>query len=643
MSAAVGATYRQPMPARPLQTDPALWRELAQQLRVDAVRATAAAGSGHPSSGMSAADLMAVLLAGHLRYDFNHPEDPGNDHLIFSKGHASPLLYALYRAAGAITDDELLTYRRAGSRLGGHPTPELPWVDVATGSLGLGLPVGVGIALAGRALERMPYRVFVLAGDSELTEGSMWEAFARADHAGLDNLVVIVDVNRLGQSGETMLGSDTAAYAARVQAFGWRAIEVDGHDVTAIDRAYTEALEPDGRPVAIIARTVKGKGVAAIEDRNGFHGKPLADPDAAIAELGGLRDLRVPPQRPPAALGASLPPRGRVRLPWWSPGELVATRRAYGEALRAVGAAEPRVVAMDGEVGNSTYSELFREAFPERYFEMYVAEQQMVAAAIGFQARGRIPFASTFAAFWTRAHDFIRMAAVSRADIRLVGSHTGVTVGEDGPSQMALEDIAMFRAVHDSTVLVTSDANQTAALVEAMLDRPGVVYLRTVRMATPVLYAPGEHFPVGGSRTLRSTPRDSVTLLATGVTVHEALAAADLLATTGLHARVIDLYSVKPLDAATVAAATSETGNVIVAEDHWAQGGLGDAVLGALADADVHARVRRLAVHAMPTSGRPQELLWRSGIDRTWIAAAARDLVDADPQGAATRQLSIGR
>jgi transketolase len=616
------------MSARPPQTGPALWRELAQQLRVDAVRATAAAGSGHPSSGMSAADLMAVLLARHLRYDFDHPEDPANDHLIFSKGHASPLLYALYRAAGAISDDELLTYRRAGSRLEGHPTPRLPWVDVATGSLGLGLPVGVGIALAGRALERMPYRVFVLAGDSELAEGSMWEAFARAGHAGLDNLVVIVDVNRLGQSGETMLGSDTAAYAARVQAFGWRAIEVDGHDVQAIDRAYAEALEPDGRPVAIVARTVKGKGVAAIEDRNGFHGKPLADPDAAIAELGGLRDLHLPPQRPPAAPPAALPPRRPLRLPSWSPGELVATRRAYGEALRAVGAAEPRVVAMDGEVGNSTYSGLFREAFPERYFEMYVAEQQMVAAAIGFQARGRIPFASTFAAFWTRAHDFIRMAAVSRADIRLVGSHTGVTVGEDGPSQMALEDIAMFRAIHGSTVLVASDANQTAALVEAMLDRPGVTYLRTLRMATPVIYAPGERFPVGGSRTLRSSRDDRVTLLAAGVTVHEALAAADLLATTGLHARVIDLYSVKPLDAATVAAAAHETGNVIVAEDHWAQGGLGDAVLAALADADVGARVRRLAVNAMPTSGRPQELLWRSGIDRTWVATAARDLAE---------------
>jgi transketolase len=622
--------------------DPSLWRELAQQLRVDAVRATAAAGSGHPSSGMSAADLIAVLLARHLRYDFDHPEDPANDHLIFSKGHASPLLYALYRAAGAITDEELMSYRRLGSRLEGHPTPRLPWVDVATGSLGLGLPVGVGIALAGKALDRLPYRVWVLAGDSELAEGSMWEAFARAAHAGLDNLVAIVDVNRLGQSGETMLGWDTATYAARARAFGWRAIEIDGHDVNAIDRAYAQALEPDGRPVAIFARTIKGRGVAAIENRNGFHGKPLADPEAAIAELDGPRALLIPPQRPiTAAPRVPLPRLAPVRLPSWSPGELVATRRAYGEALRAIGAAEPRVVAMDGEVGNSTYSELFRDAFPERYFEMFVAEQQMVAAAIGLQARGRIPFASTFAAFWTRAHDFIRMAAISRAHIRLVGSHTGVTVGEDGPSQMALEDIAMFRAIHDSTVLVTSDANQTAALVEAMLDQPGVVYLRTLRMPTPVIYPPGDRFPIGGSRTLRSSPHDHVTLLAAGITVHEAVAAADTLAATGIRARVIDLYSVKPLDTSTVIQAAHETGNLIVAEDHWAQGGVGDAVLETLADADRDARVRRLAVHTMPTSGRPEELLRWAGIDRNRITTAARELLQQDTVG--DRQLRVAR
>jgi transketolase len=606
-----------------------MWRELAQQLRVDAVRATAAAGSGHPSSGMSAADLMAVLLARHLRYDFDAPQEPTNDHLIFSKGHASPLLYALYRAAGAITDEELMTYRQLGSRLEGHPTPRLPWVDVATGSLGLGLPVGVGIALAGKKLDRLPYHVWVPTGDSELAEGSIWEAFARAAHAGLDNLIAIADVNRLGQSGETMLGWNTASYAVRAGAFGWRAIEIDGHNLHEIDNAYTQALDSDGRPVVIFARTVKGRGVAAIENRNGFHGKPLADPDAAIRELGGVRSLHIPPRRPTATSAlVAAPADSLVDRPSWQPGGLIATRRAYGEALRAIGAANRRVVAMDGEVGNSTYSEVFRDAFPERYFEMYVAEQQMVAAAIGLQARGRIPFASTFAAFWTRAHDFIRMAAVSRANIRLVGSHTGVTVGEDGPSQMALEDIAMFRAIHDSTVLVASDANQTAALVESMLDRPGVVYLRTLRMATPVIYTPGESFPIGGSHTLHSSRDDRVTLLAAGVTVHESLAAADILTAYGIHARVIDLYSIKPLDAAAVIAAARETGNVIIAEDHWAQGGLADAVLETLADADSHARVRRLAVHTMPTSGRPEELLWHAGIDRTWIATVARDLLE---------------
>jgi transketolase len=614
----------------PDTSSPTLWRSLAQQLRVDAVRAVAAAGSGHPTSAMSAADLMAVLLARHLRYDFARPSHPGNDHLIFSKGHASPLLYALYRATGAIADDELLTYRRLGSRLEGHPTPRLPWVDVATGSLGLGLPVGVGIALAGKELERAPFRVWVLAGDSELAEGSIWEAFARASHAGLDNLTVIVDVNRLGQSGATMLGWDTAAYAARARAFGWRAIVIDGHDVEAIDGAYADALRSDGRPVAIFARTVKGRGVTAVEDRAGFHGKPLENPEAAIAELGGRTDLVVAPLRPGTAAPASLPPRLAPVLPSWPVGDSVASRYAYGAALAAVGTANARVVAMDGEVGNSTYSHLFQEAHPDRFFEMFVAEQQMAAAAIGMQRRGWVPFASTFAAFWTRAHDFLRMAAISRANLRIVGSHTGVTVGEDGPSQMALEDIAMFRAIHGSTVLVASDANQTARLVAEMVDRPGIVYLRTLRMATPVLYAPDEDFAIGGSRTLRRSERDDVALLAAGATVHEALASAAELADAGIRARVIDLYSVKPLDRDAVIDAARQTGAIVVAEDHWIEGGVGAAVLDALADAGVHARVRRLAVTAMPTSGRPAELLRWAGIDRHAITHAARSLTGTD-------------
>jgi transketolase len=604
--------------------------ELGQQLRVDSVRSSSAANSGHPTSSMSAADLMAVLLARHLRYDFDRPQDPANDHLIFSKGHASPLLYAMYRAAGAVTDEEFLSYRRLGSRLEGHPTPRLPWVDVATGSLGLGLPVGVGIALAGKALDHLGYRVWVLTGDSELAEGSMWEAFARAAHAGLDNLVAIVDVNRLGQSGETMVGWDTAVYAARARAFGWRAIEIDGHDVEAIDHALGDASEPDGRPVVIFARTRKGRGVAAIEDRNGFHGKPLVDPEAAIEELGGRRDMVVAPLPPVLAPAPAAPSSSPLRLPSWRVGERVSTRRAYGEALRAVGAAEPRIVAMDGEVGNSTYSQLFGDAFPERYFEMYVAEQQMVATAIGLQSRGWIPFASTFAAFWTRAHDFIRRAAISDADIRLVGSHTGVAVGEDGPSQMALEDLAGFRAVHGSTVLVASDANQTARLVEALAARPGVAYLRTMRMDTPVLYPPEELFPIGRTKLLRAGDRDRVVLVGAGITVHEALAAADLLAADGIAARVLDVYSVKPLDVHAVAAAAKATGAVVVAEDHRPEGGLGDAVLEALADRGVPVPVARLAVNEMPTSGSPAELLRWAGIDRESIAAAARSLIEEE-------------
>jgi transketolase len=430
------------------------WRELGQQLRVDSVRASAAAGSGHPTSSMSAADLMAVLLAKHLRYDSDRPDEPANDHLIFSKGHASPLLYSMFKAGGAISDEELLSFRKLGSRFEGHPTPQIPWVDLATGSLGQGLPGAVGVALAGKRLDRLPYRAWVLCGDSEMAEGSIWEAFDHSSHERLDNLVAIIDVNRLGQRGETMLGWDTAAYARRAIAFGWRAIEIDGHDVEEIDDAYKQVLDPDGRPVAVIARTVKGKGVAAVENRKGFHGKPLDDPDAAIRELGGLRNLTVRPHAPDA--DGPAPHRFKadeVPAAAWKRGEQVATRRGFGEALAALGAADGRVVALDGEVGNSTYTQLFAEAHPERYFQTYIAEQQLVANAVGLQVRGWIPFAGTFAAFLSGAYDFIRMAAVSRADIRLVGSRCGVSIGQDGPSQMGLEDIAALRSVHDSTVL----------------------------------------------------------------------------------------------------------------------------------------------------------------------------------------------
>jgi transketolase len=577
---------------------------------------------------MSAADLMSVLLAKYLRYDFDAPDDPRNDHLVFSKGHASPLLYSMYKAAGAITDEELLTFRKFGSRLEGHPTPVLPWVDVATGSLGQGLPYGVGIALAGKRLDRLPYRIWVLCGDSEMAEGSMWEAFEHAWHEKLDNLIAIIDVNRLGQRGETMHGWDLDSYAKRAEAFGWHAIEIDGHDVEAIDAAYAEALETSGTPTVIVAKTIKGKGVKAVENKDGFHGKALDDPEAAIEELGGIRNITIDVAKP--ELGE--PHRfehGTLELPTYEVGDDVATRKAYGDTLKALGDGRGDVVALDGEVSNSTFAEIFRDAHPDRYFEMYIAEQQMVAAAVGIQVRGWKPYASTFAAFLSRAYDFVRMAAISRANLKLVGSHAGVSIGEDGPSQMALEDLAAFRAVHGSTVLYPSDANQTAKLVEAMADLDGIVFLRTTRANTPVLYEAGEDFPVGVAKVVRSSDDDDVTLIGAGITLHEALKAADALAEQGVTARVIDLYSVKPVDGETLRAAAEATGLFVVVEDHWPEGGLAGAVLSVFADSDERPRVKHLAVRDMPGSGAPAELLAAAGIDAEHIATAARALVES--------------
>jgi transketolase len=606
------------------------WQELGQQLRVDSIRAAAVTSSGHPTSSMSAADLMAVLVDKYLRYDFENADDPRNDHLVFSKGHASPLLYAIYKAVGAISDEELLTFRKLGSPLEGHPTPVLPWVDVATGSLGQGLPIAVGIALAGKRLDRLPYHVWALCGDSETAEGSMWEAFEHAAHEGLDNLTAVLDVNRLGQRGETMLGWDVDTYMRRLEAFGWKAIAIDGHDVEAIDVAFAEAVNTEARPTAIVARTIKGKGVAAVEDKGGFHGKALDDPEPAIEELGGLRDLRIQVAKPELDGRPHTFPTEELRLPRYELGSEVATRKAYGDALAALGAARGDVVALDGEVSNSTYAEIFAQAHPERYFEMYIAEQQMVAAAVGMQVRGWKPFASSFAAFMTRAYDFVRMAAVSRASLSLCGSHAGVSIGEDGPSQMALEDLAAFRAVHGSTVLYPSDGNQTAQLVAQMADRDGIVFLRTTRAATPVIYEPDERFEIGGARVVRSSEEDDITLVGAGITLHEALKAADALEEDGIAARVIDLYSVKPIeDGALRAAAEATGGRLVVAEDHWPEGGLGEAVLSVFADAEERPRMVHLAVREMPGSGKPAELLAEAGVDADAIAGAARRLVGA--------------
>ena len=604
-------------------------RELGQQFRVDSIRCAAAAKSGHPTSGMSAADLMAVLVANHYRYDFDEPKQATNDRLIFSKGHASTLLYAIYRAAGAISEDELLQYRTFGSMLEGHPTPLIPWVDVATGSLGQGLPYGVGMALAGKHLDRLAYRVWVLCGDSEMAEGSVWEAFEHAAHYELDNLTAIIDVNRLGQRGETMVGWDLDVYRDRAHAYGWETIEIDGHDVEAIDRAYTEASSTTGKPTVVIARTIKGKGVKAVENQLGWHGKALDDADAAIEELGGMRNIHVDVAKPDAGERHTFP-SGDLELPRYDVGDEVATRKAYGEALAALGAARGDVVALDGEVSNSTFAEFFAKAHPERYFEMYISEQQMLAAAVGLQARGWNAFASTFAAFLSRAYDFIRMAAISRANLRLAGSHAGVSIGEDGPSQMGLEDIAALRAVHSSTVLHPCDANQTVKLVAAMADTEGIVFLRTLRPNTPVIYDADEEFAIGGSRVLRSSEDDDVTIVGAGVTLHEALKAADALADDGISARVIDLYSIKPIDVETLQAAAEATGRIVTVEDHYPEGGLGEAVVAALADSDERPRVVQLAVREMPHSGKPAELLSAYGIDAEHIAAAARQLVGAE-------------
>ena len=615
-------------------TDAERRRELGQQFRVDSVRMSAAAKSGHPTSAMSAADLIAVLVDGYLRYDFDDPRSRANDRLVFSKGHASTLVYAIFRAVGVVSDEELMRYRKHGSMLEGHPTPLIPWVDVATGSLGQGLPIGVGMALAAKYLEKLPTRVWVLCGDSEMAEGSMWEAFEHASHFELDNLTAIIDVNRLGQRGETMVGWNLDRYVARAEAFGWNAIEVDGHDVEAIDDAFTRAIATTGAPTVVVARTKKGKGVAAVEDENGFHGKPLDDPDAAIAELGGLRDIHVEVAKPEAATARD-DRSAKLELPRYEIGAEVATRKAYGDTLAALGSARPDVVVLDGEVSNSTFAETFAKAHPERYFEMYIAEQQMVAAAVGLQAVGWRPFASTFAAFLSRAYDFTRMAAVSRATLALCGSHAGVSIGEDGPSQMGLEDIASLRAVHGSTVLHPCDANQTAKLVGAMADREGISYLRTLRPATPVLYGAVEEFEIGGSRVLHSSDADDVALIGAGITVHEALKAADTLADEGVSARVIDAYSIKPLDAETILAAVEATrGRLVTIEDHWAEGGLGDAVLEAVADTDEPPRVVKLAVREMPRSGTPEECMAAAGIDAEHIAAAARRLVTQTVQTA---------
>ncbi len=607
-----------------------LHRELARQLRADSIRCSTAAGSGHPTSSLSAADLIAVLLASHLRYDWTAPKRPANDHLIFSKGHASPLYYAMLRAAGAIDDAELMTFRRMGSRLEGHPTPVLPWTDVATGSLGQGLPIAVGEALGAKRPLHAPFHVWTLTGDSELAEGSIWEGLDHAGHEGLSNFTAIFDINRLGQRGPTELEWQVETYAARVKAFGCEPIVIDGHDVAAIDAALGRARSAE-RPTVIVAKTKKGAGVSFLEDKEGWHGKALDADQAkqALAELGAAPSRTFPTLQPQAWTPRAMPPARKPDLKTYT--EPLATRKAYGEALAALGAARSDVVVLDAEVSNSTHAEDFKKTAPDRFFEMYIAEQQMVAAAVGMQVLGLVPFASTFAAFLTRAYDFIRMAAISQANIRLSGSHAGVSIGEDGPSQMALEDLAMMRAVFGSTVLYPCDANQTARLVALMAEQKGISYIRTTREKTPILYSDRlDDFRIGGSRIVRGGGADDqVAVIAAGITVHEAVKAIDQLA-GAVKVRLIDAYSVKPMDQQALVAAVEATGGrIIVVEDHWPEGGIGDAVLSAVAAAGASGRLKRfvhLAPREMPGSGKPAELLAAAGIDAAHIAAAVREI-----------------
>ncbi|AIX99935.1 transketolase [Arthrobacter sp. PAMC 25486] len=610
---------------------------LAAQLRVDSIRCSTRAGSGHPTSSLSAADLMSVLLSRHLRYDWDQPSLATNDHLIFSKGHASPLLYSMYRAVGVIGEDELVnTYRQFGSRLQGHPTPILPWVDVATGSLGQGLPDAVGVALAGKYLDKLPFHTWVLCGDSEMAEGSMWEALDKAAYYKLGNLTAIIDVNRLGQDGPTEFEWDMNRYAQRVKAFGAHAIIIDGHDLTAIDDALTRARSNPEQPTVILAKTIKGKGVPEVENKNGWHGKaiPADIAELAIAALGGPTGLQTTSPLPDPGTPAISPnPHADITLPRWEIGEKVATRAAFGAAITAL-AARPDVVVLDGEVGNSTHAGEFKDAAPERFFEMFISEQQLIASTIGISVRGYVAFASSFAAFLiSRPFDFIRMAGVSEVSIRLVGTHAGVEIGQDGPSQMALEDIAAMRAVHTSTVLYAADAPSTAQLIRTMSDTSGISYLRATRGAYPVLYGPDEQFPIGGCKVHHAGPDDGVALIGAGVTVHECLTAARQLAEAGINARVIDLYSIKPLDAHTLRRTCLDTGGrIVIAEDHYPQGGIGAAVLEALASPDTpELHIKHLAVKGLPTSGTPAELLDAAGISARHITAAARELLQGNP------------
>jgi len=601
--------------------------QIARQIRYYILTSTTAAGSGHPTSSLSAADLMtAFFFGGIFRFDTEHPEYPNNDRIIFSKGHASPLFYALWTVAGKITEQELMTMRRFGSPLEGHPTVTFPYTEAATGSLGQGLSIGVGMALNAKYVDKLPYRTYVLLGDSEMAEGSQWEAIQIAAHYQLDNLIGIIDVNRLGQRGETMYGHDLDAYRKRISSFGWKTFVIDGHDLDEIIDAYKKALRIKKMPVMVIAKTIKGKGFPFLEDKDGWHGKApkKEEYERALLEFGSVdTTAREQLQKPIDKETIRIHPMTFLDISY-PPDKPVATRKAYGNALARIFPSFPDMVILDAEVSNSTFSEIFRDKYPERFFEMFIAEQNMVGTALGLSRRGKIPFVSSFAAFLTRAFDQIRMSQYSGPNMKFCGSHAGVSIGEDGPSQMGLEDIAMFRAILNSVVLYPSDAVSTERLVEEAAKYQGLVYIRTTRQDTPILYTHNDEFPIGGSKVLRKSAHDRVTVVASGITLHETLAAYQELKDEGLFIRVIDLYSIKPIDEKTILDAAHDTGAIITVEDHYAEGGIGEAVKSTLSTTPIP--VYSFAVRKMPMSGKPAELLDYEEISRNAIVRKVREL-----------------
>ena len=604
-------------------------KKMATLMRYYILFMTTEAGSGHPTSSLSATELMACLFfGGFFRYDADHPQCPNNDRLIFSKGHASPLFYALWAAAGELTEKDLLTYRKFGSPLEGHPTVAFPFVEAATGSLGQGLSIGLGMALNAKYLDKLPYRTYVLLGDSEMAEGSQWESMEIASHYKLGNLTGVLDVNRLGQRGETMYGWDLEAYEKRISSFGWKTLIFDGHSIPEVLAAYEEAMHATDQPVMLIGKTIKGKGVSFIENKNGWHGKPLKreEYDRALKELGEIDksvrgEISLPEDLKPKPQAAG----GSVKKMDYPADKPVATRKAYGNALVRIFPQFPSLVSLDGEVSNSTYAEIFKEAFPDRFFEMYIAEQNMVGAALGLSRRGKIPFVSTFGAFLSRAFDQIRLSQYSDPNIKFAGSHAGVSIGEDGPSQMALEDMAMMRAILNSVVLYPSDAVSTERLVEEAAKHNGIVFIRTTRMETPILYGPEETFVIGGSKVLRKSDQDKATVIGAGVTLYEALAAHEALRKEGVLIRVIDLYSIKPIDEKTLLQAASDTRAIITVEDHYPEGGMGEAVRSGLSNSQVP--IHCLAVRKKPRSGKPGELLDYEEISRAAIIKKVKEVV----------------